>query len=296
MQVGQFFTSYLETVRTGWANYKHKGDKKALDTFHRVVRSDGIIFALENHGKVVSGKQLNEADLKAYGAARPPYGTVILEFLADHPSHGEVPHVVFAMDCPSDEHVLIAMSFKTIHKDPENWTIPAVFWRINYDGSSFMRDEKGQWATNMKPYSCIQGAYNDIRKLRADLADDEFTAMLATQGWFALNTYLRFCVACHNYETDFADVEPDKATNKMRRARGKAPLFTYKVLTIGKKKPKSRRLGGTHASPRSHLRRGYFRTSRNGVRHWVQPCMVKGETDGFVHKDYRVEGAIECES
>jgi hypothetical protein len=117
--------------------------------------------------------------------------------------------------------------------------------------------------------------------------------MLATQGWFALNTYLRFCVACHNYETEFADVEPDKAKNKMRRARGKAPLFTYKVLTIGRKKPKSRRLGRTHASPRSHLRRGYFRTSRNGVRHWVQPCMVKGGTDGFVHKDYIVEGAAD---
>ena len=80
----------------------------------------------------------------------------------------------------------------------------------------------------------------------------------------------------------------------MRRAQGKAPLYTYKVLTIGKKKPKSRRLGGTHASPRSHLRRGYYRTSQKGIRHWVQPCMVKGGTDGFVHKDYRVEGQTEC--
>ena len=85
-------------------------------------------------------------------------------------------------------------------------------------------------------------------------------------------------------------IEPDEAKNRMRRARGKAPLFTYKVLTIGKKKRKSQHQGGTHASPRSHLRRGYYRTSKHGVRHWVQPCMVKGETPGFVHKDYKVEG------
>jgi hypothetical protein len=92
----------------------------------------------------------------------------------------------------------------------------------------------------------------------------------------------------------FEDVEPDAKLNKMRRARGKTPLFTYKTLIIGRKKRKSQLLGGTHASPRSHLRRGYYRTSPKGIRHWVQPCMVKGETEGFVHKDYRVEGQIEC--
>lgn len=39
-----------------------------------------------------------------------------------------------------------------------------------------------------------------------------------------------------------------------------------------------------------------LRAAREGVRHWVQPCMIKGETPSFVHKEYVVEGAIECES
>ena len=154
-----------------------------------------------------------------------------------------------------------------------------------------MRDEKDEvWFTNMSPYAYVRGAYDDIRKKAPDKSEEEFKQLLATQSWFAINTYLRFCVACHDYETDFTDVEPHKGRAKMRRALGKAPLFTYKILTIGKRKPKSRRLGGTHASPRSHLRRGYYRTSKTGKRHWVQPCMVKGETPGFVHKDYIVEG------
>lgn len=292
MQPGQFFTSYLETVRIGWAAYRHKDDKKGLDSFHKLVRGRGIIFALEGHGEVVSAKRLHEADLKAYGAARPPYSVVILEFLADHPTHGEVPHVVFVMDDPDNEQVLLSMSFKTIHKDPANWTIPAVFWRLAYDGSSFRREENNTWAINMHPHAQVLGAYEDIRNESSHLSDEDFLNLFAMQGSYAINTYLRFCVACHNYETEFADVEPSMAGNKMRRARGKVPLFTYKVLTIGKPKRKSQRLGGTHASPRSHLRRGCYRTSRNGVRHWVQPCMVKGDTDGFVHKDYIVEGQL----
>ena len=33
----------------------------------------------------------------------------------------------------------------------------------------------------------------------------------------------------------------------------------------------------------------YYRTSKKGVRHWVQACVVKGETPGVVHKEYRVK-------
>jgi hypothetical protein len=108
----------------------------------------------------------------------------------------------------------------------------------------------------------------------------------------AVGPTYQFLCAINRYHTTFEDVAPPERLNRKRLKRGKVPLFTYKVLTIGKKKRKSQKLGGTHASPRSHLRRGYYRTSRNGVRHWVQPCMVKGETDGFVHKDYKVEGTV----
>jgi hypothetical protein len=95
----------------------------------------------------------------------------------------------------------------------------------------------------------------------------------------------------HNVTTE--DIEPDAKAARSRRIRGKAPLYTYKTLTIGA--PKARQVvrgGGTHASPRSHLRRGFYRTSPKGVRHWVNATMVMGETPGFVHKDYQVEGGL----
>jgi hypothetical protein len=133
-----------------------------------------------------------------------------------------------------------------------------------------------------------------------DLEHVEVKALLRDQvGESGLNIgankpFIRFyasvCQILANNHVTTEDVEPDAKESRMRRIRGKGPLYTYKTLIIGApKKRQGTGGGGTHASPRSHLRRGYYRTSRNGVRHWVQACMVMGETPGFVHKDYKVE-------
>lgn len=102
--------------------------------------------------------------------------------------------------------------------------------------------------------------------------------------------YIAFCAALMRAGAELTDRTPDPAANRSRRARGLTPLYTYKVLTINPNKPVSNAKGtghGSHASPRTHLRRGYYRTSKNGVRHWVKSTVVKGEA-GFVHKDYRI--------
>lgn len=48
--------------------------------------------------------------------------------------------------------------------------------------------------------------------------------------------------------------------------------------------------GGTHASPRWHKRRGYWRTmKKSGKVVWVQACEVGKKSDGMVYKDYEVK-------
>ena len=48
--------------------------------------------------------------------------------------------------------------------------------------------------------------------------------------------------------------------------------------------------GGTHASPRWHERRGYWRTmKKSGKRVWVRSCEVGKKSDGMVYKDYEVK-------
>lgn len=46
-------------------------------------------------------------------------------------------------------------------------------------------------------------------------------------------------------------------------------------------------MGGTHASPRLHLRRGHARQYAEGKYCWVQPHVVGNKKLGMVHKDYR---------
>jgi len=47
--------------------------------------------------------------------------------------------------------------------------------------------------------------------------------------------------------------------------------------------------GGSHASPRWHIRRGHWRQLANGRRVFVRPCEVGDPTRGGIVKDYAVE-------
>jgi len=93
---------------------------------------------------------------------------------------------------------------------------------------------------------------------------------------------------CSNITT--ADIEAPKFLNKKRREKGKQPFFSYKVLQLCEEKSQqaSGMGGGTHVSPRTHLRRGHLRRLENKTV-WVKPAMVNaGAKHGIVVKDYAV--------
>lgn len=79
---------------------------------------------------------------------------------------------------------------------------------------------------------------------------------------------------------------PSEKLQKARAKRGKAPLFSYWTLQLGPKNERGEALGGTHASPRVHLRRGHPRQYAPGKYTWVQPHAVGHRELGMVHKDY----------
>ena len=83
--------------------------------------------------------------------------------------------------------------------------------------------------------------------------------------------------------------KPDAKLQKARAKRGKQPLFSYWTLELDLSRAESNEsLGGTHASPRLHLRRGHARQYAPGKFTWVQPCVVGNKAAGIIHKDYRV--------
>ena len=81
--------------------------------------------------------------------------------------------------------------------------------------------------------------------------------------------------------------------NNRRILDGKLPIWEVKTLVL--KTPVTRTVseyqGGTHASPRQHIRRGHYRHYKSGKTAWVRDCIVGSLEKGFVHKDYRVEPA-----
>lgn len=80
---------------------------------------------------------------------------------------------------------------------------------------------------------------------------------------------------------------------KARAKRGKKPLFSYWTLEIDMERSAVVGIdnGGTHSSPRLHLRRGHPRQYAPGKWCWVQPCAVGNKNLGMVHKDYAVSRA-----
>lgn len=84
--------------------------------------------------------------------------------------------------------------------------------------------------------------------------------------------------------------------NRKRKLKGKPALaFDWVTVEIGDRKEKNAPLGGTHASPRLHDRRGHWRTMKaTGKRVWVRECKVGDASKGVVFKDYKLKEKNSC--
>jgi hypothetical protein len=92
------------------------------------------------------------------------------------------------------------------------------------------------------------------------------------------------CTNIHRHEE-----RPPEALQKARKKRGKQPLFSTWTLDLmlPKQDRDQNHHGGTHASPRLHLRRGHPRQYANGKWIWIKEHVVGNKSLGMVHKDYR---------
>ena len=80
----------------------------------------------------------------------------------------------------------------------------------------------------------------------------------------------------------------DTFTNRRKIKEGKLPTYDWHTVEIEPPKAKNEYQGGTHATPRRHQVRGYWRTYKSGKRGWVKECWKGDATKGTVFKDYVV--------
>lgn len=110
-----------------------------------------------------------------------------------------------------------------------------------------------------------------------------------------VSAVLELCEAlsCSNVHHEI--IEPvNHAVNQRRVRNGKVPMYETRTLWIdvpGADKGSSEWQGGTHRSPRQHLRRGHIRNLQSGKKVWVNATIVGAKESGFIHKTYGVKQA-----
>lgn len=108
-----------------------------------------------------------------------------------------------------------------------------------------------------------------------------------------VQTLIQACSVLNCANVTTAEISAPTALNKKRQAKGKQPFFSYKVLQLSDERRAAGKddAGGSHASPRMHLRRGHLRRLESKVV-WVRPAMVNASAStGAVLKDYAVRRA-----
>jgi hypothetical protein len=83
-------------------------------------------------------------------------------------------------------------------------------------------------------------------------------------------------------------------TRRPKLARAGISGWTWHLVDIdpSRMRAAAQKRGGTHASPRWHIRRGHWRTLGDGRQVFVRSCEVGDPARGGVVKDYRIVGEI----
>ena len=139
--------------------------------------------------------------------------------------------------------------------------------------------KNNEWAL-ISAAACHQES-GKIKSVQAS-AGDRFSS--AAISWLA--AYLSALNCCNITRVK---TTPDEKLQRARSKRGKKPLFAFWTLEIDLERSDKEGCdwGGTHASPRFHLRRGHARQHKKGHWCWVRACAVGNKNSGgMVHKEY----------
>jgi hypothetical protein len=201
---------------------------------------------------------------------RLPYPIVALEYeslvtFSSHGGEGEVRNVVIAAEI--DEAIHITRCIEGI-PNKKGWCV----------SDEFMV-KKTDLERHNKQLSCVVNApYADKKEL--DLNQMQSLAVLLS----FLNV-----LQCSNVHTE--RLQPKKTFVGQGAKRGDViPFDSYHILSIDNKEHNkdTQQHGGTHRSPREHLRRGHIRRLQDGRCIWINSVVVNPGIGYSVRKDYEL--------
>jgi hypothetical protein len=136
---------------------------------------------------------------------------------------------------------------------------------------------------------CVLEDGQSLALFPKDLCGGEVIDVGEPENNWVVGPLIRFLDVLSAPSTKLAVSEVSTSVNAKRQRKGKFPLVEYKTVVIDKRVDAqlSSQCGGTHASPRLHLRRGHWRSLPNRAV-WIKPAVVGDKRLGLVLKDYEV--------
>lgn len=161
--------------------------------------------------------------------------------------------------------------------NPENQNRPIIYMTIHYLNGTQLCPA----AAVINGAETIVDLSKDVLPNQREFVTDQTKAMVAFSG------ALMDAITNGGVRTYVPSAVRRKAHCKKK---SKHKLLEYKVLRLDLDKLSTSQEpgGGTHASPRLHLRRGHWRKYQNGEKKWIKPMWVGDKDLGVVHKDYEV--------
>lgn len=225
------------------------------------VLRDAVKFMVPSTGRALNDPELRALDIN--GEIRLPFKTIAIEYA---PGDNGERRISVAKEMPisaGGPSELFISTWFVIRMDAQSaWmSTPVVFLPI----------------TNFVEVLSDGALYPKAFHI-AEMPDE-----LALEAPIAVLSLLN-ALACSNVKIEA--IPPRKPRKKARSA---IPFDTYHILTLDPPRGADRVAGGgSHRSPREHLRRGHIRRLDDGRRIWVNATVVNAGVGGKIAKDYRI--------
>lgn len=222
---------------------------------------------------------------------RLPYEIITMEYnAAPYPDGKSKKMVIVAIQdlVKGSDRVYIVGMYK--HPDAPSWSLPLTGVSMPQD----WYDPEYETLTDVVYKSSVTKMMPntiDILLKTPDASIEKYQQALDRLHNDIAYATLSLCavLACSNTSTEVVQKAAPPLIAARRAKQGKVPIWETRVLTVDTKKPKSKSNsnGGTHASPRTHLRRGHIRRVGD-KRVWVSACVVGKSGRGIIDKSYEV--------
>ena len=198
---------------------------------------------------------------------RLPYPITILEFLVKNDTGNRKVMILCYESSEQPKPLRISIYSWSFDGEFWNWLTPA-YLNVNGALNEHSKDGRGVFVNEF-----------------GDFAGRKTTPNASKSSVRVLLQFLNV-IACSNVQSEIIKGREKSA----KHCKDALPFDDYRILTVGNEREQTTGSGhgGSHRSPREHLRRGHIVRPEGRRPFWRNATVVNAGVGGKVHKDYRV--------